>query len=615
MLHYLVSLTDPEGHYIDVKLQVKINPSELAQKADGCLLWLPTWIPGSYLIREFSRNVISFSAHLNTQPCSWDKPAKNQWSVGIPNELASHSEGVLECEWRVYCWDLSVRGAHFDPTHCFVNGTSLFVIPKGMESEAIDITLSRPTSNSPHSESVWKVATGLDFAEDESQSQMAENQHGCHLLRVGDQLKYRASDYDALLDHPFEMGELQTAEFEVCGVPHYFAVYGADSDLDLERICKDLQPVCEAQIRLFEPEGVAPFDAYWFLLHATDSGYGGLEHRNSTALLCNRSDLVQQNVSVAPEGYEQFMGLCSHEYFHSWNVKRIKPAAFSPYQLNNENYTKLLWVFEGFTSYYDDLMLARTGFYDEKGYLKALCKSIQQVMKGPGRHLQTVTQSSFEAWTKYYRQDENAPNAIVSYYTKGALVALCIDLTIRVNTNGGKSLDDVMGTLWRKYGKTSVGLPEGEIPAVIIEATGVDLTKEIRNWTETTIELPLHELLSKFGCELAPSFGDMKCALGMTGNINSQGFKVRNVINGGAAHRAGVAAGDVLVSIGPKKMTEKNLDRFKKSVTPGSLVEIIGFRAEVLMKFELETNKPEVKEWVIETTEHSHQKRPWAKSS
>lgn len=611
MLHYLVSLTDPEGHYLDVKLQVKVNPSELGNQKNGIVLGLPTWIPGSYLIREFSRNIVSFSAQLNMQPCSWEKRVKNEWTVNLPSELSNHSECVLECEWRVYCWDLSVRGAHFDQTHAFFNGTSLFLIPTGMENESIEITLSRPALDGRNKTTTWKVATGLDFAEDESESQQSTWEHGCHNLVTGSSLKYRASNYDALIDHPFEMGELQTAEFVACGVPHYLAVYGADADLDLDRICRDLHPVCEAQIQLFEPNGDPRFDAYWFLLHATDSGYGGLEHRNSTALLCNRDDLVQKGVKNAPEGYDQFMGLCSHEYFHSWNVKRIKPLAFTPYELNAESYTKLLWVFEGFTSYYDDLMLARAGFYDEKAYLKALCKSISQVMKGPGRHLQTVTESSFEAWTKYYRQDENAPNAIVSYYTKGALVALCLDLTIRQMTDNRKSLDDVMRKLWVKHGRSGLGLPEGEMPAVVLEATGLDLSQQIKTWTESTLDLPLQELLLQFGCNLTPSFGEAQSGLGMTGTFSPQGFKVKNVFNRGSSHKAGIAAGDLIVSIGPRKLTEKNLERFKKSTPAGTLVELIGFRAEALMKFELQTDKPEIKEWQIEITEHLRNHRPW----
>lgn len=610
MLHYLVSLSDPEGHYIDVKLQIAIAPAEYVEQKRELILWLPTWIPGSYLIREFSRNIVSFSASLNTHPCPWDKPEKNKWCIKIPLEIASQSNAVLECQWRVYCWDLSVRGAHFDSSHAFFNGTSLFLIPEGMENEPIDLTLSRPLSPGRIQPAIWKIATGLNFADD-TRPLSTGLQDGCQILKSGDSVKYSATNYDCLIDHPFEVGELQTVLFEACDVPHYFAVYGADNDLDLERICRDLKPVCEAQIKLFEPDGRAPFEAYWFLLHATDSGYGGLEHRNSTALLCNRDDLPQRTVEKAPEKYEQFMGLCSHEYFHSWNVKRIKPEVFSPYDLHKENYTKLLWVFEGFTSYYDDLMLARGGFYDEQGYLKALCKSIHQVMRGPGRYIQTVSQSSFEAWTKYYRQDENAPNSIVSYYTKGALIALCIDLTIRLSTKNTKSLDDVMRTLWNKFGKTTCGVPEGAMPLIIYESTGVDLKQALDSWTESTDELPLQQLLTEFGCELSASFGDKKCGLRINGSMNDQGLKVKNVFHGSAAHKAGVAAGDLLVSIGTRKMTETNLDRFQRSTPPGTQVELIGFRAESLMKFQLETDDPEAKEWQIEATKHSHHVRPW----
>ncbi|MDX1669851.1 MAG: PDZ domain-containing protein, partial [Limnobacter sp.] len=588
MLHYLVSLEDPNGHYLDVTLQATVTPRQLPAQENGAPvlnLWLPTWIPGSYLIREFSRNVVSFSARLNTLDCQWQKPTKNRWQVELPVEYAGQEDCVLECQWRVYCWDLSVRGAHFDQTHAFFNGTSLFLMPEGMEQDAIEMTLSRPACEAEP----WLVATGLPYAEDQTREQIAKLTDGCQILPTGGSLKYRADTYEALLDHPFEMGRLHTAEFTVCGVSHYFAVYGADDDLDLDRICSDLTPVCEAQIRMFSPEGKAPFDCYYFLLHATDKGYGGLEHRNSTALLCNREDLPQKGVKEPPKGYEQFMGLCSHEYFHSWNVKRIKPEVFTPYELNNESYTRLLWVFEGFTSYYDDLMLARGGFHDEKAYLNALCKSIAQVMKGPGRVLQSVSESSFEAWTKYYRQDENAPNAIVSYYTKGALVALCLDLTIRKKTNGDKSLDDVMRFLWAHHGETGKGVPERAMPNIVEQATGVNLTAEINAWTNGTEDLPLTELLNEFGCDLNVDDEGRQCGLGVVGAISSEGMKVRSVLNGSPTHEAGVAAGDVLVSIGPRKLTDKNLKRFLQGTAPGTPVLLVGFRAESLMTFDVMT--------------------------
>lgn len=614
MLHYLVSLADPHGHYIDVQLQFQADTTKLKSGPAGASrieLWLPVWIPGSYLVREFSRNIISLAAKVNTFEALCTKTSKNRWALDIPAELLDQKDLVIQCNWRVYAWDLSVRGAHFDQTHAFFNGTSVFVVPEGMEDIPIEVQLLRPVATGENvAGSEWLVASGLP-CEDEGLAPKA----GCQYLSQGGSLTYRAENYDMLLDHPFEMGQLLVHEFIACGTPHYLAFYGADENLDLERLAKDLTPVCEEQIRLFEPQSAkAPFEAYWFLVHATDSGYGGLEHRNSTALLCNRDDLPQKGVAKAPAGYDQFMGLCSHEYFHSWNVKRIKPAGFVPYDLSQESYTRLLWVFEGFTSYYDDLILARTGYFDEPAYLKAFGKTIAQVMRGPGRQQQPVAESSFEAWTKYYRQDENAPNAIVSYYTKGALVAFCLDMAIRKATSEQKSLDDVMRQLWVDHGKTGVGVPEGGIASIVKKATGIDLNAEISRWTATTEELPLQAMYDELGCELQADTGNNLCSLGITGQIKSEGMKVRSVINGGPAHQAGISSGDVLVSIGNRKLTQKNLDRFIQSTPANTQTDIIGFRAETLMQFSLLSGQPDTKEWKIVAGEKRRLNRPWSKS-
>jgi predicted metalloprotease with PDZ domain len=268
---------------------------------------------------------------------------------------------------------------------------------------------------------------------------------------------YIAFDYDELIDHPVEMGDFALATFKAHGIQHDIVVTGRVPNLDMERLQQDLKAICETQIAFFEPKTKkAPMDRYVFLTMAVGDGYGGLEHRASTALICARADLpttAAPKTAERSEGYVTFLGLCSHEYFHTWNVKRIKPAVFAPYDLQVENYTPLLWLFEGFTSYYDDLMLVRSGIISEATYFKLLGKTVGSVLRGSGRTKQSVAESSFDAWTKYYRQDENAPNAIISYYTKGSLVGLAFDLTIRAKTGGAKSLDDVMRALWERYGR------------------------------------------------------------------------------------------------------------------------------------------------------------------
>lgn len=599
MLHYLVSVADPKGHYFDVRLQVEIPLAKL-QETDGVPsidLTLPAWIPGSYLIREFARNVLYVNAQVNNMPASCIKFRKDGWRV-TPDHTAldgGHVSALLECNWRVYAWDLSVRGAHLDETHGFFNGTSLFLCPAGHEHSSVELTIARPVDNDVD----WLVACGLQPVPG-----TLKDSNGCPVLQASGQVKFTATDYDSLIDHPVEMGELQVASFDALGVKHVFSVYGADADLDLERICNDLKPVCEAQIALFEPDTHrAPFDHYLFMLHATDNGYGGLEHRNSTALLCNASDLPQRGVEKAPKDYEGFLGLCSHEYFHSWNVKRMKPAAFVPYDLKQENYTTLLWIFEGFTSFYDDVMLARAGKMDEASYLKALGKSMAQVMKGPGRSNQTVAESSFDAWTKYYRQDENAPNAIVSYYTKGALVALCIDSAIRQQTAGKKCLDDVMRLMWQRKGETGTGLREDEFSELVMDATGVNLHQQIQQWTQTTVELPLAAALKGYGYSLEQTTGDDAVYLGVHGVFKPEGMLVKQVINGSPAHNAGVSAGDTLCALGEKKLTESNYKRLLASSKPGAALKAIGFRAERLMTFDITAGEPASNDWSIKKME------------
>jgi predicted metalloprotease with PDZ domain len=595
MLHYTVTLNDPKGHYFDMRLEAEIPVStiEMGQKNPGFALSLPAWIPGSYLIREFARNILHVHGRINGVDAHCVKKNKDTWWFDLqqPQTSENNVSVLLDCKWRVYAWDLSVRGAHLDDTHGFFNGTSLFLIPHGMEKMPVELTISRPLKTGAD----WTVATGLQPV-----SGSKTDEHGCPVLPAGGFVQLQAEDYDSLIDHPVEMGALQTESFEACGVQHVFAVYGADPDLDLRRICVDLKPVCEAQIALFEPQAKqAPFDRYVFMLHATDNGYGGLEHRNSTALLCNASDLPQQGVQKAPKGYEGFLGLCSHEYFHAWNVKRMKPAAFTPYDLSRENYTSLLWIFEGFTSYYDDLMLARTGYMNEAAYLKAVGKTIAQVMKGPGRLNQSVADSSMDAWTKYYRQDENAPNSIVSYYAKGALVALCTDATIRRETRGQKSLDDVMRLMWKTRGLTGVGLGEEEFGELVHAATGVDLRDRLIEWTETTAELPLAESLLTYGFELTETIGDDAVFLGLHGQFKPEGLLVKQVINGGSAHEAGVSAGDLLVSIGQKKLVESSYKRLLAASKPGDCIRTIGFRAERLMEFNLIAAGARSNDWLI----------------
>jgi predicted metalloprotease with PDZ domain len=341
---------------------------------------------------------------------------------------------------------------------------------------------------------------------------------------------------------------------------------------------------------------------YVFLTTAVGEGYGGLEHRASTALMCSRSDLPRRGVTKITESYRGFLGLCSHEYFHTWNVKRLKPAAFAPYDLDRENYTSLLWVFEGFTSYYDDLMLLRAGVIDRDSYLELLGRTITSHLRTPGRHRQSVAESSFDAWIKYYRQDENSPNEVVSYYVKGSLVALCLDLHIRERTRGRKSLDDLMQLMWRRRGLSGEGVGEDEVEALAEEASGLKLGAFFDETVRGTAELPLARLLATQGIDmrLRPATGSndkgglakaeksvrqARASMGIRSRVDGKEIVVTHVLEGGAAQLAGVAAGDSIVAIDGLRPGTGGMDAVLALRRPGQVLQLRAFRRDEMHEF------------------------------
>ncbi len=367
--------------------------------------------------------------------------------------------------------------------------------------------------------------------------------------------RFVAGDYDELVDHPFELGNFWQGSLVAGGVAHEFIVAGAWPGFDGERLLADTRRICEAEIALWHGAKARarelPFERYTFMLNAVDEGQGGLEHRASTALIAARRKLPRAGTNVGDEGYVDLLGLISHEYFHTWNVKRLRPAEFAQLDYTQENYTELLWFFEGFTSYYDDLMLRRAGLVDEARYLGLLAKNVNAVLATPGRKVQSVAQASFDAWVKYYRSDENTPNATISYYAKGALVALALDLSLRGASGGKATLDDVMRALWA----ASSGGPisEADIFAAVASVAGPRRGKvmaaELSRWVHGTDDLPLADLLSRTGVQwraqpatLAQRWGLRVAESALTG------VKVTHVLRGGAAERAGLAAGDELIA-------------------------------------------------------------------
>ncbi|MHB9119195.1 MAG: M61 family metallopeptidase [Burkholderiales bacterium] len=565
-VHYEIFPAHPGAHLFRVTLTVR-RPDP-----DGQKLSLPSWIPGSYLIREFARHIVELRASSGGQGVAVEKLDKHTWQC-------APCDGPLSVSYEVYAWDLSVRAAYLDTRRGYFNGPSVFLRVHGQE--ALPATLDvRPPPGREFG--AWRVATSLPRA-------------GAAAWGFG---LYRAADYDELLDHPVEMGDFTLASFEACGVPHHLVLSGRHH-ADTERLCRDLRSVCEAQIRFFgEP---APMQHYLFLVAVVGDGYGGLEHRASTSLICSRGDLPLPGKPETGEDYRRFLGLCSHEYFHAWNVKRIKPLAFAPYDLGRENYTRLLWAFEGITSYYDDLFLLRTGLISPADYLELLAQNMTRVLRGNGRLKQSVADSSFDAWIKFYRADENAPNALVSYYAKGAMIALALDLTLRRDSEGRYSLDDVMRALWQRYGQSGEGVPEDGVERMAAEVSDLDLRAFFERALRETGDLPLPELLAAFGVEMtlrpaesgqdkggkpAGKSGDelaRRPALGI--RLDNGDSSLANVLDGGPAQQAGLAAGDVLVAVDGLRVANGNLDRLLAPLRPGMEVTIHAFRRDELLEF------------------------------
>jgi len=509
-LTYEVRAHNLHAHLYGVTLTV-------AQPAAEQVVSLPVWIPGSYLVREFARNLQNLTATQAGRDCTLTQQDKCSWQVAcVPGK-------PLVLQYQVYAFDISVRTAWLDAQRGFFNGTSVCLRVHGQEGAAHQLKLV--DSGLPAN---WQVATALRPSR--------TNRRGFGV--------YTAADYDELVDSPVELGAFWSGSFKAGGVPHRFVVAGAPASFDGARLLADAQTICAAEIAFWH-DGTrtrAPHDRYVFMLNAVGDSYGGLEHRHSTALICKRADLPRLGHAKtlhASDGYTTLLGLISHEYFHTWNVKRLRPADFTRYNYTAENYTELLWFFEGFTSYYDDLLLRRAELIDSTTYLSLLGKNINTLAQTPGRQVQSVAQASFDAWVKYYRPDENTVNATVSYYTKGALVALCLDLSLR--QAGTASLDDVMRALWQRC--AGGPLTEADVFAMVTQLGGAALPRRLSTWVHGRDELPIRALLTHQGVAVQAKPASMADRLGLR-VTESNGVRVKSVLRGSAAEAAGLAAGD-----------------------------------------------------------------------
>ncbi len=558
MIHYQIQPVDPLAHLFAVEIQTD-QALPLQQ------FHLPAWLPGSYMIRDFARHLIQLEADDGQgNAIALTQLDKQSWQ-------AQTQGGSLRLRYQVYAWDLSVRGAHLDQTHGFFNGSSTFLALHQQEEQAVTLAILAPEGECYRN---WRVATAMPL-------------DGAQRYQFG---RYKADDYAELIDHPVEMGTFTLAHFEAGGVTHDLVLTGQHW-ADTDRICADLQKICQAQIEFF---GGAPFDHYLFMTQVIGDGFGGLEHRASTALVCGRHDLPSVHQPELSDGYRTYLTLCSHEYFHSWNVKRIKPASFMPYQLHEESYTKQLWAYEGITSYFDDLFVYRAGCIDAETYLDQLAQGLTKVTRGSGRFKQTLRESSFNAWTKFYKQDENATNAIVSYYTKGAMFALYLDLSIRLESQGKHSLDCVMQRLWQQYGQQNIGTDDNSHQQIVAELLGRDVS-DLFQWLDNTDDLPLKDLLAKFGCSftIRPTLnqedkggrqaGETNIDWGATTRAGADGVHILAVKNGSSAHLAGLAAGDKLIAINNLQITNQVEARLAKYGVHSQLT-LHWFRRDELME-------------------------------
>ena len=571
---YRIRPHDPAAHLFEVQLTVA-TPDPAGQ-----VFAIPAWIPGSYMIRDYAKHVVAIRAESDGRSVTLQKIDKRRWQ-------AEPCARPITLVAEIYAYDPSVRGAHLDMTHAYFNGPCVFPSVVGQEDAACEVDIEAPTAPLGRN---WRVATSM-------------RRHAAEPYGFG---TYVADDYAELIDHPVEIGELSIGEFDVNGVPHAIAIRGR-TRADMARICRDLQTICAQHMSLL---GVpSDLDRYLFLLHAPGTGYGGLEHRWSSSLVCARDNLPQRGDDDVSDGYRTFLGLASHEYFHLWNIKRLKPSAFMPYELAAESYTSLLWVFEGITSYYDDLALVRSGLITEKSYLELLGKTITRVLRSGGRHRQSVAESSFDAWTKFYQQDANAINSIVSYYAKGSLIALVLDLKLRAETDGRVSLDDVMQECWRRWGQGADGMPEQGFEAVSGEVSGLDLADFFAAAVRGTGELPLQAMLKTHGIDYLlrqtsgrqddggkPSSDKKPAPLWLGARLVDSNGKLAfaAVLNGGPAELAGVAAGDVVVALDGVALTAANCDQRLRSYHDGDKLELVVFRGDELIRTTIRLQKPPV---------------------
>jgi predicted metalloprotease with PDZ domain len=543
-IHYYVSMPQPASHLFEVTLQIK------GWQADVLDLKMPVWTPGSYLVREYARHLQDFQAG-GGRPLTWQKLSKNHWQIATPET------SDITVRYRIYANELTVRTNHLDSTHGYFNGAALFFYIPSFEHHPLQVTIVPPKPE-------WRIATPLPPVASEPNT-------------------FEAIDFDTLVDSPFEIGLHFHCEFEVLGKPHEFVIWGM-GNAEPEQIVADTQKIIEVEAALF---GGLPYDRYLFLLHLATQGFGGLEHKNSCSLIYSRFGFRNE------DRYYRFMQLVAHEFFHLWNVKRIRPKALEVFNYEGENYTPSLWFSEGTTSYYDLVLPMRAEIYDARTFLKNLSKEISRYLTIPGRHVQALSESSFDAWIKLYRRDANSDNSQISYYLKGEMVSLLLDLRIRSKFHNQRSLDDVMRQMWQQFGQLEIGFTPEQLQTVIESVAEESLSDFFQRYLHTTEDLPFDQYLALFGLRLQPEDSNHQPPfLGLTAKSENGREIIKFVETGSPAQQAGLDSDDELLAINGLRVKAAELSDRLRDFYPGELIYISVFHQDELCTYPVTLAEP-----------------------
>ncbi len=572
-LHYRVAMPHPESHLFEVTLQITGWHSAAPSGDSASLLDLkmPVWTPGSYLVREYARHVQEFGAEADGTPLRWAKLSKNHWQVD-PGESTD-----LTVRYRVYANELTVRTNHLDGTHGYFNGAALFFYIPGYQHLPLRVEVVPPRST-------WQITTTLRAISPETAKPSAVD------ARI-----FEAADFDTLVDCPVEVGEHQLYAFDVLGKPHEFAIWGR-GNYEPEHLLEDTRQIIKTESALF---GGLPYERYLFLLHLSTQGFGGLEHKDSCTLNYARFAFR------SGDRYHRFMQLVAHEFFHLWNIKRIRPKALEVFDYDQENYTPSLWFSEGTTSYYDLAIPLRAGIYNAPTYLKALGKEITRFITTPGRAVQPLSESSFDAWIKLYRRDANSDNNQMSYYLKGEMVTLLLDLLIRDRHQNQRSMDDVMRQMWQRFGKDEVGFTPDDLESVITSVADIDLRHFFQRYLHTTEELPFNEYLAPFGLTLMPDeTAHLPPFTGLTLKQDQGRDVVKFVEYDSPAQQAGLDAGDELLALDGLRVTTDQWGDRLKDYAVGDRLHLTFFHQDELRTASLTLAEPRPTSYTLVPVDH-----------